>query len=89
MNVKVVDITKRLSAPHKGNTFGVRDAKNNDLAADQMVKVINGPHKGTIGPIKHAFKNYLFLWNKDFIQSNGIFVENSRNVIILGEDYLK
>jgi len=51
--------------------------------------VINGPFKGTIGPIRHYDRNYLFLWNKEHVQSNGIFVESCRNVKILGAEFMK
>lgn len=59
------------------------------MAIDQMVKVVSGPNKGTIGPIRHYDRNYLFLWNREFVQSNGIFVESCRNVEILGRDFVK
>ena len=51
--------------------------------------MINGPLKGTIGPIRHYDRNYLFLWNKEHVQSNGIFVESCRNVKILGAEFMK
>lgn len=88
-NVKVVDIGKKLPPPRRGGNLSGRDAKGNALAHDSMIKCTNGPKKGLIAPIKHAFRNYLFLWHKDFVQSNGIFVENCRNVIILGGEYMK
>jgi len=54
-----------------------------------MVRIATGPFKGTIGPIRHYDRNYLFLWNREFVQSNGIFVESCRNVEILGADFVK
>lgn len=50
-----------------GGIISARDSFGNNLAIDQVVKVINGPHKGTIGPIRHFDRNYLFLWNKEFV----------------------
>ena len=88
-NVKVLDIGKKLPPPKRGGTLGGRDHKGNALVHDSMIKCINGDYKGLIAPIKHAFKNYLFLWHKDFVQSNGIFVENCRNVDMLGDEFLK
>lgn len=41
------------------------------------------------GPIRHYDRNYLFLWHKDFFQTNGIFVESCRNIEILGSDFVK
>jgi len=88
-NVKIADLGKKLPAPSRGGTLGGRDSQGNALGLDQMVKVVNGSHKGKIGPIRHGFKNYLFLWHKDFALSNGIFVENCRNVVILGAEFMK
>ena len=41
------------------------------------------------GTIRYVIKNYLFLYNKEFRLTNGIFVEQSRNVLILGAEHLK
>ena len=41
------------------------------------------------GTIRHGHKHYIFLWNKEFVQSNGIFVVNSRNTEILGVEFLE
>ena len=72
-----------------GSIIQARDANRNNLSIDQVVQVINGPLKGTIGPIRHYDRNYLFLWNKEHVQSNGIFVESCRNVKILGAEFMK
>ncbi len=73
----------------KGSVIQARDKGGNNLAIDQVVRIVSGPFKGTIGPIVHYDRNYLFLWNKEFVQSNGIFVESNRNVEILGAGFLK
>lgn len=89
VNVKTTDIGKKIPAMRPGGIISARDSKGNNLAIDQVVKVISGPLKGTIGPIRHYDRNYLFLWNKEFVQSNGIFVESCRNVAILGAEFMK
>lgn len=73
----------------QGAVISSRDSKGINLAIDQVVRVTQGQFKGYTGPIRHSDKNYLFLWNKDFPQSNGIFVELCRNVEILGADFMK
>ncbi len=87
-NVKVADIGKKIPAPRPGMPLQARDSKGNTLAIDQMVKVTSGPLKGISGPIRHYDRNYLFLWNKEYVQTNGIFVESCRNVIILGSEFM-
>jgi len=53
-----------------------------------MVKCMSGPYKGLNAPIKHSFKHFLFLWHKDFVQSNGFFVMESKDVTLLGEEFM-
>ena len=54
-----------------------------------MVKVREGTNRGISGPIRHGYRHYLFLFNKEFVQSNGIFVEDSKNVTILGAEFIQ
>lgn len=65
------------------------DSQRNTLYPDNVVKIISGKYKGRKGVIKYVFKNVLFLWDKEFYQSNGIFVENTSNVLILGAEHMK
>jgi transcription elongation factor len=48
-----------------------------------------GKYKGRKGVIRYIYKTTLFLWDKEFYQTNGIFVENARNVVILGDEHMK
>jgi transcription elongation factor len=52
------------------------------------VKIINGIYKGKKGVIKNIFKNYAFLYNQDFVSTNGIFVDKTENLEILGSELL-
>lgn len=38
--------------------------------------------------IKSIYRNFIFLHNTEFINSNGIFVEKSENVEIMGSELL-
>jgi len=89
LNVKVCDLGKKIPKPFRNGTLSAHDHDNYTLSMDAMVKVCSGPKKGIIGSIRHAYKNYLFMYNKEFVQSNGIFVENSRNVSICGSEFMK
>jgi transcription elongation factor len=88
-SVKVIDIGKKLPPPKRGGTLGGRDMKGNALVHDAMIKCEQGQYKGMIAPIKHSFKNYLFLWHKEFVHANGIFVEHCNNVTIRGDEFMK
>ncbi len=89
VNVKIVDLGKKVPLPPRNGTLNGRDKNNNTLAMDQVVKVVEGPQRGMNGTIRHGHKHYIFLWNKEFVQSNGIFVVNSRNTEILGVEFLE
>lgn len=65
-NVKVATINKKISKMGNNKALG-RDSKGNSLAVNHMVRCINGECKGMTGPIRHIYKNYLFLWNKEFV----------------------
>lgn len=88
-NVKICDLGKKIPPPSRNGTLNAHDHENHTLNYDAMVKVREGIHRGMIGSIRHSFKTYLFLHNKEFVQSNGIFVENSRNVSICGAEFMK
>lgn len=89
VNIKICDLGKKIPKPFKNGTLSAHDHDNYTLSYDAVVKVREGARKGMIGSIRHAFKTYLFLYNKEFVQSNGIYVENSRNVSICGAEFMK
>lgn len=89
VNIKIVDLGEKVSLPPRNGTLQGRDKNGNTLAMDQVVKVVEGPHRGLNGTIRHGYKHYLFLWNREFVQSNGIFVQNSRNTEIRGAEFMK
>ena len=62
------------------------DGKKNPIEKENVIKVISGMYKGTKATIKNIYKNYVFLYNKDFVNTNGIFCELSENVEILGSE---
>ena len=89
VTIKFKDLGKKFDPPRRGGTLSGRDCQGNALGLDQMVKVREGANKGISGPIRHGYRHYLFLFNKEFVQSNGIFVEDCKNVIILGAEFMK
>lgn len=64
------------------------DCKRNPITKDDTVKLINGPYKGKKGVIRNIFKNIVFLYNQDFVSTNGIFVDKTENVEIMGSELL-
>ena len=95
-NLKVVtsrNETKRISVRevekinlNKKTTY--LDGKQNPIAPDNIVKVIDGQFKGNKGTIKCFYKKFAFLHNNDFIRTNGIFCEIYDNLELLGSELL-
>ncbi len=83
--MKIGDINKKVDLSNKTSAI---DSQRNTIYAENVVKIINGKYKGRKGTIRHIYKNTLFMWDKEFHQSNGIFVDNSRNVLILGDEHI-
>lgn len=53
------------------------------------MKVIKGPNRGKKAVIKCLFKKFGFLYNKDYTQSFGIFLEHTSNIQIMGAELLE
>ena len=85
--IRLSEIDKKIPFEKKAFT---RDAAGHILYLEDVVKVCEGYNKGKKGTIKNIQKNTLFLYDpNNFAQSSGIFVENIRNVLILGTEFLK
>lgn len=64
------------------------DAKGFPMAKNDTARVINGRNAKVKGQVKNIYKGIVFLHNNEFVETNGIFAENCRNVEILGSDLL-
>ena len=87
--VRITEVDKKLNYDKKNFT---RDQAGNILSIDDVVKIScdDKTMKGKKGIVKNICKSCLFLWDpKDYSQSGGIFVETTRNVLILGTEFLK
>ena len=85
-NVKIQDINKKFQKDKRASCI---DSHQNTLHIDNMVKCVSGRYQGRKGAIRFIVKNTLFLWDKEFYQTNGLFVDSSRNVQILGDEHIK
>lgn len=60
------------------------DSYRNNLHRKDMVKVIDGPHSGFAGEIKHLYRNFAFLYSVEFLQNGGIFVCKTKHLQLAG-----
>ncbi len=65
------------------------DSGRNSITKGDTAKVVEGENKGKRGTIVHIYKNIAFLYSPEQLTNNGIFVEKTRNLLILGAELLK
>ena len=53
------------------------------------MKVIDGPHSGRQGEIKHLFRNFAFLHSRMMMDNGGIFVCKCRHLVLAGASQSK
>lgn len=82
-NVEVVDVSNKVIQKKNTSTL---DNGGNYVSIGDTVKVVEGANKGLKGSIRNIYQNTIFLHNKEFFETLGIFVELNRNILILGDD---
>lgn len=85
MHGKVVECRPSSLQKRKLNRFtAALDSFRNNLHRKDMVKVIDGPHSGFSGEIKHLYRNFAFLYSVEFLQNGGIFVCKTKHLQLAG-----
>ncbi|KAL1502723.1 hypothetical protein ABEB36_007827 [Hypothenemus hampei] len=89
MHGKVVECRPGSLQKRKLNRFtAALDSYRNSLHRRDMVKVIDGPHSGFSGEIKHLYRNFAFLYSVEFLQNGGIFVCKTKHLQLAGGNKL-
>jgi len=60
------------------------DSDHNDISCKDIVKVVDGPHSGRQGEIKHLYRNFGFLYSRLMTENGGIFVCKTRHLTLAG-----
>lgn len=82
---KVVECRPSSLQKRRLNRFtAALDSYRNNLHRKDMVKVIDGPHSGFAGEIKHLYRNFAFLYSVEFLQNGGIFVCKTKHLQLAG-----
>lgn len=77
---------KPQSITRKKNTMNAvaLDSENNNVQVRDIVKVIDGPHSGRTGEIKHLYRNFAFLNSRLMTENGGYFVCRTRHLVLAG-----
>ncbi|EMP23814.1 Transcription elongation factor SPT5 [Chelonia mydas] len=82
---KVVTVRHQAVTRKKDNRFAVAlDSEQNNIHVKDIVKVIDGPHSGREGEIRHLFRGFGFLHCKKLVENGGMFVCKTRHLVLAG-----
>jgi transcription elongation factor SPT5 len=85
MQGKVVEARPQALQKRKDSRYAVAlDSEQNTIQKKDIVKVIDGPHAGRDGEIKHLYRNFAFLHSRMYLDNGGIFVCKTRHLQLAG-----
>uniref|UniRef100_A0A8B9JXV3 Transcription elongation factor SPT5 n=1 Tax=Astyanax mexicanus TaxID=7994 RepID=A0A8B9JXV3_ASTMX len=85
MHGKVLTVRHQAVNRRKDNRFAVAlDSEQNNIHVKDIVKVIDGPHSGREGEIRHIFRGFAFLHCKKLVENGGMFVCKTRHLVLAG-----
>lgn len=87
--IKSTDINKKFDLREMRAKVSAIDSQRNAIYIDNVVKIVGGTYKGRRGVVKYIHRDVVFLWDRSFHQTSGIFVEKTRNVAALGGEHMK
>nr|KAG5709174.1 hypothetical protein BaRGS_028630 [Batillaria attramentaria] len=80
VSVKPQGVTRKKDTRHAV----ALDSENNNIQVKDMVKVIDGPHSGRHGEIKHLYRSFAFLMSRMMTENGGYFVCRTRHLVLAG-----
>ncbi|XP_048581601.1 transcription elongation factor SPT5 isoform X2 [Nematostella vectensis] len=82
---KVIQVKHQAVTKRRENRSAVAlDAEQNTIQVKDIVRVVDGPHLGLQGEIKHLYRSFAFLYSKMVIENSGIIVCKTRHVVLAG-----
>ncbi|XP_046743130.1 transcription elongation factor SPT5 [Diprion similis] len=85
MHGKVVEARPQGLTKRRENRNAVAlDSQQNTIQKKDIVKVIDGPHAGRGGEIKHLYRSFAFLHSRMYLDNGGIFVCKTRHLQLAG-----
>eukprot|EP01080_Neovahlkampfia_damariscottae_P012186 gene12186-5773_t len=68
----------------RSSNYKTSDKNNNFVGASETIKVLEGPHAGRTGIVKHIYRSILFCHARDLLENSGIFVIRAKSVELVG-----
>lgn len=85
MHGKVIECKPTALQKRRENQHTIAlDSEQNQIRRRDIVKVLEGPHAGRDGEIKHLYRNLAFLHSRMYTENGGIFVCKTRHLKLAG-----
>ncbi|BFZ16060.1 hypothetical protein BsWGS_19099 [Bradybaena similaris] len=85
MHNKVINVKPQSVTRKKDTRYAVSlDSENNGVQVRDIVNVIEGPHSGRTGEIKHLYRSFAFLNSRLMTENGGYFVCRTRHLTLAG-----
>ncbi|KAG1712147.1 Transcription elongation factor SPT5 [Nymphon striatum] len=85
MHGKLVNVKHQAVTKKKDSRYAVAlDSEHNNIQIRDVVKVIDGPHSGRQGEIRHLYRGFAFLHSKMMLENGGVFVCRTRHLVLAG-----
>ncbi|CAH3030076.1 unnamed protein product [Porites evermanni] len=82
---KVIQVKHQAVGRRRENKNAVAlDSEQNSVQVRDIVKVIEGPHAGLQGEIKHLYRSFAFLSSKMVIENGGMLVCKTKQLVLAG-----
>ncbi|XP_031557165.1 transcription elongation factor SPT5-like [Actinia tenebrosa] len=82
---KVVQVKHQAVGRRRENRGAVAlDSEQNTIQVKDIVKVMDGPHAGQQGEIRHLYRSFAFIYSKMIIENSGIIVCKTRHLSLAG-----
>ena len=80
----VVNLTKSDVTKKQFRRPMILDSAGNSVAVRDIVRVLDGPHQGKQGTVKHIFRAHIFAHSQSVVENGGMFTVRGRNCALVG-----
>lgn len=83
MNNKVLSVNSQAVSKKRANKMAAAlDSQSKTMHVNDMVRVVDGVHRGNQGQIKYLYRHFAFLYSKTFSENGGYFVATTRQLLL-------
>ncbi|XP_052202471.1 putative transcription elongation factor SPT5 homolog 1 [Diospyros lotus] len=61
-----------------------QDRSKNTISVKDVVRIVEGPHKGKQGPVEHIFRGTVFVYDRHHLEHAGFLCAKSQSCMVIG-----